>query len=262
MAPEDRSPEPDDPPEDSSFARTLGRAIKVLRTLRGVDRKDLADRAGLSYSYLAEIENGKKSPSASAQKAIADALGMSVAELHLHAKRLLAELRRERGEELEASALAGLPHAAWAPPPGGARARALRWLSSRFEPAAADFESPYGAGVEGAVEQWLAAISDRLAASAERVERELEAFRVELERYRTALDGLRASEQKAGVEREELGNRLSRWQDRFDRRLQELTVEIARLTERQEALATQMRDAGARPHEAASGPSRRRGDER
>ena len=68
MAPEDRrGGEPADPPEDSRFARALGRAIKVLRTLQGVDRKDLADSAGLSYSYLAEIENGKKSPSASAQ---------------------------------------------------------------------------------------------------------------------------------------------------------------------------------------------------
>jgi transcriptional regulator with XRE-family HTH domain len=241
MAPEDRRPEPDDPPEDSSFARSLGRAIKVLRTLRGVDRKDLADRAGLSYSYLAEIENGKKSPSASAQKAIADALGVSVAQLHIQAKRVLAELS-EPGHELHALGFAGAGRADYAAPPAGARARALRWLR-RFEPLVGDVEAAYGAGLESTVEQWLAAISDRLAASAERVERELESFRGELERYRTALDELRASEQKAGVEREELGNRLSRWQDRFDRRLYELTTEVARLTERQELFATQLREA-------------------
>lgn len=252
MAPEDRRPDPGDPPEGSPFAVALGRAIKVLRTLQGIDRKDLADRAGLSYSYLAEIENGKKSPSASAQKAIADALGLPVVELHSHAKKLLHEIRAGRSEDLttlgvSASISPDYPSpsralAETAPyPASGARTRSLRWFQ-RLRPASLEEDAYPAPDLEDTVEQWLGAISDRLAASAGRVERELEVFRNELARYREALDELRAAEQRGSAEREELGKRLSRWQDRFDRRLQELTVEVARLTERQQHLATQVRD--------------------
>lgn len=38
--------------------RTLGQRIRELRELRGISRKDCADRAGLAYSTLADLENG------------------------------------------------------------------------------------------------------------------------------------------------------------------------------------------------------------
>jgi len=59
----------------------LGRTIQVLRTDQGLERKDLADRAGISYSYLAAIENGKKPPSSKVLFAIAAALGLKSHEL-------------------------------------------------------------------------------------------------------------------------------------------------------------------------------------
>ena len=248
MAPEDRRPDPGDPPEGSAFALALGRAIKVLRTLQGIDRKDLADRAGLSYSYLAEIENGKKSPSASAQKAIADALGLLVGDLHVHAKKLLYEIRSGASEERSRPGVSAsmaprrsADRLSTAEHPSSSGARSLRWLE-RLRPADLAPDAYPAPEPENTLEQWLGAIAERLAASAERVERELEAFRSELERHREMLDELRGAEQRGSAEREELGNRLSLWQDRFERRLQELTVEIARLTERQEHLATRLRE--------------------
>jgi transcriptional regulator with XRE-family HTH domain len=75
------------------FAAALGHTIKVLRTDRGIERKDLADRSGLSYSHLAAIEAGQKQPSPQALVAIADALGIKSHEL-LES----VELRRERNE--------------------------------------------------------------------------------------------------------------------------------------------------------------------
>jgi transcriptional regulator with XRE-family HTH domain len=54
----------------------IGRAIRLIRTERGVNRKELAERSGLSYPYLSEIEAGKKNPSSNAISAIADALGV------------------------------------------------------------------------------------------------------------------------------------------------------------------------------------------
>jgi len=67
----------------------LGRAIASLRTARGMKRMDLKQASGLSYPYIAEIENGsKKSPSLKAVAAIATALGVSPAELQARAEEL------------------------------------------------------------------------------------------------------------------------------------------------------------------------------
>ncbi len=65
----------------TDFAAALGHTIKVLRTDRGVERKDLADRAGISYSHLASIEAGQKQPSPQVLTAIAEALGIASHEL-------------------------------------------------------------------------------------------------------------------------------------------------------------------------------------
>ena len=67
----------------------LGRAIASLRTARGMKRMDLKQASGLSYPYIAEIENGsKKSPSLKAVAAIAASLGVSPAELQARAEEL------------------------------------------------------------------------------------------------------------------------------------------------------------------------------
>lgn len=63
------------------FYQALGRTIQVIRTDQGLDRKDLAERSGISYSYLAAIENGKKPPSSKVLFRIADALGLRSHEL-------------------------------------------------------------------------------------------------------------------------------------------------------------------------------------
>jgi len=63
------------------FYEALGRTIQVLRTDQGLDRKDLAERAEISYSYLAAIENGKKPPSSRVLFRIADALSLRSHEL-------------------------------------------------------------------------------------------------------------------------------------------------------------------------------------
>jgi transcriptional regulator with XRE-family HTH domain len=64
-------------------ARTnqLGKAVRIRRELLDLKRRDLADRAGLSYPYISEIENGVKQPSHSALTRIAAALDLEVSEL-------------------------------------------------------------------------------------------------------------------------------------------------------------------------------------
>jgi transcriptional regulator with XRE-family HTH domain len=73
--------------QDDPRSQGLGRAIRVIRAGRDMSRKHLAKRSGLSYSYVAEIETGAKSPSSKALALIARALGVALHELMEAAER-------------------------------------------------------------------------------------------------------------------------------------------------------------------------------
>lgn len=66
----------------------LGKAVELRRRELGLKRRELAERAHLSYPYISEIENGVKEPSAKALRQIAEALEMKVAELATLTERL------------------------------------------------------------------------------------------------------------------------------------------------------------------------------
>lgn len=67
--------------EGPAMWEALGRAIKVERVARGWERKELAERAGMSYPYLSEIETGKKRPSWRALATIAETFGLRASQL-------------------------------------------------------------------------------------------------------------------------------------------------------------------------------------
>ena len=46
-------------PFESEFLAQLGSKVREMRTLRGMSRRELAHRAGLSERYVAQIEAGK-----------------------------------------------------------------------------------------------------------------------------------------------------------------------------------------------------------
>jgi Predicted transcription factor, homolog of eukaryotic MBF1 len=52
------------------------KALKVARAMSGLQRKELADRAGLDASYVSLIELGKRKPSLSAIEKLSRALGI------------------------------------------------------------------------------------------------------------------------------------------------------------------------------------------
>ena len=94
----------------SGRGHRLGRAIKIRRAVLDMSRKDLARAAGLSYSYLAEIENGSKQPSGNVLERIAAALRWTVSELHLAAEGGLAPSREGLADRQAApSAVRGPP---------------------------------------------------------------------------------------------------------------------------------------------------------
>ena len=86
-------------PASSQLAASMGRAIQVVRTDRGWSRKDLAERTGLSYSFLSEIENGVKTPSSRTFAVIATALDVAPGALLYDAERRLVEIDSESGNE-------------------------------------------------------------------------------------------------------------------------------------------------------------------
>jgi transcriptional regulator with XRE-family HTH domain len=79
--------------EPGAEPSSLGRAIKLRRAELSLSRRELAEAAGLSYPYVAEIENGAKPGSANAREAIAEALGMRQHELLAWSEELATRAR-------------------------------------------------------------------------------------------------------------------------------------------------------------------------
>jgi transcriptional regulator with XRE-family HTH domain len=65
------------PPVDPALAAVLRR----LRTERGLSQESVAHRADVSYTTLAKIELAQSAPAWATVRSIADALGVTLAEL-------------------------------------------------------------------------------------------------------------------------------------------------------------------------------------
>jgi transcriptional regulator with XRE-family HTH domain len=73
----DAQPEPEAPPIEVD----LGARIRALRVARGATLRQLAAEAGVTESFLSQVERGVASPSIASLQRLARALGQSIAEL-------------------------------------------------------------------------------------------------------------------------------------------------------------------------------------
>lgn len=80
-----------------------GEILRRHRRWRGLSRRELAQRAGLSPVYVGEIERGEKDLSLHSLCLLADALGVSLAELYLRVGARLNGTSRDAGLELQTS---------------------------------------------------------------------------------------------------------------------------------------------------------------
>jgi transcriptional regulator with XRE-family HTH domain len=119
--------------DEPAYPEALGRTIRVYRAARDMARRELAEQAEVSYSYLAEIEKGAKYPSAKALYAIAKALGLSPAELLTASETLEApeELAPESSEDPSSDRTAFAIRSS-SPDPEGARARQKLWFHTEL----------------------------------------------------------------------------------------------------------------------------------
>lgn len=83
----------------------IGNAIKELRQQKGFKQTDFAVKCGLSQSYLSSIEKGRKEPSLSILKQIANALVIPMPVLVFFSldKEDIAESKQEAFKILEPS---------------------------------------------------------------------------------------------------------------------------------------------------------------
>lgn len=56
----------------------LGARVKQLRRARRLTQEQLAERAGLSYKFIGEIERGRGNPTLTTMSKLAEALGVSL----------------------------------------------------------------------------------------------------------------------------------------------------------------------------------------
>lgn len=63
------------------LAQTFGRNVRQQRQDRQVTLEALADQVGLSYSYLGEIERGKRNPTLAVVERLANALKIDPRDL-------------------------------------------------------------------------------------------------------------------------------------------------------------------------------------
>jgi transcriptional regulator with XRE-family HTH domain len=81
MLPGDKSSVADGPPGADDDAEMVGLRLRQVRRLRRATLKEIAERSGLSESYLSQIERGRTQGSVGSLKRITMALGISMAEL-------------------------------------------------------------------------------------------------------------------------------------------------------------------------------------
>lgn len=66
----------------------LGAAIRQVRKENGETIEGLAEKAGISWVYLSEVEHGKRNPTWDVIGSIATALGIEIADLARLAARM------------------------------------------------------------------------------------------------------------------------------------------------------------------------------
>jgi len=97
---------PDIPQQQTDgFAAEVGRLVRLGRAKRGMTRRQLAEGAGASERYLAQIEGGQGNPSVVMLKSIAEALDRDFDQVAVRS-RDKTETQRTR-EEIGLAALRG-----------------------------------------------------------------------------------------------------------------------------------------------------------
>ena len=70
-----------------AIEKKFGERVRELRQTKGLSQEELAFKAGVHRTYLGGIERGERNPSLKNIDSIANALGITLAELFLFGER-------------------------------------------------------------------------------------------------------------------------------------------------------------------------------
>ncbi|PJM79703.1 helix-turn-helix domain-containing protein [Bifidobacterium scaligerum] len=76
-----QSKTPQDEPHDVSLREAIGHVLRDLRTRDRRTLREVSEKAGVSLGYLSEVERGQKEASSELLASIAQALGVSAAQM-------------------------------------------------------------------------------------------------------------------------------------------------------------------------------------
>jgi transcriptional regulator with XRE-family HTH domain len=68
-------------PKPLPDAHALGRAVRAIRTERGLSQAQVAEAVGFIQAWISHVEHGRRNPSWSNIVRLAEGLGVSVSEL-------------------------------------------------------------------------------------------------------------------------------------------------------------------------------------
>jgi transcriptional regulator with XRE-family HTH domain len=71
----------------------FSQVVKKHREARGLSRSALAELSGLHQTYIGLLESSQRSPNLDTAKAVAEAVGVSLAELIAEAEQILKKRR-------------------------------------------------------------------------------------------------------------------------------------------------------------------------
>src|SRR4030081_1617706 len=85
----------------------VGERLRLIRTARRCTLREVAERAGLSESFLSQVERGRTSASIASLRRIADGLGISMADLFENGGPAQPRARRRPGRQSLAFGILG-----------------------------------------------------------------------------------------------------------------------------------------------------------
>lgn len=85
----------------SEIRRAFGLAVRIFRERRGWNQAQLARASSVDRGYISRIETGSVDPGLQVQHRLADALGISLAELAAQAEEELERSRKRLGQQAD-----------------------------------------------------------------------------------------------------------------------------------------------------------------
>lgn len=161
----DAAAEPPEPPV--AVEVDLGARIRALRLARGQTLRQLAASAGVTESFLSQVERGVASPSIASVQRIARALGQSIAELFAADERAGSLVRAGDRRRVVYQGLGAIDEFLTRAPDGK-----LQVILSTIEPGGGTGDEPYTHDsdeevvivLEGSLDLWVGAEHYRLEA--------------------------------------------------------------------------------------------------